>query len=87
MTGGEQPEFTPLRRILPDAVVARFAHVGAIAGIEIYRSLDTGREIAVDPAGRTHDLYAGGYWPVPRGDAVRYALGETDTRPGPAARE
>jgi len=77
------PDFGPLRAVLPDSACARFAHVGEIAGIQVYRNLDTGRDLALDAAGRAHDLVGGGYWPVPRADAVRYALGEIDRRPGP----
>lgn len=86
MSGEGDPTFEPLRALVPDALVARFAHVGAVRDIQIYRSLDTGRDLAVDDRGVTHDLLAGGYWPVPREAAVRYALGEIDERPLPGRR-
>lgn len=75
--------FGPLRAALPDSACARFAHVGTILDVRVYRNLDTGRELALDGQGRAHDLIGGAYWPVSRADAIRYALGEIHERPMP----
>lgn len=83
MNGGPGPDFAPLRAVLPDSVVARFAYVGVVADVVVYRNLDNGRELALDRRGVAHDLLGGAYWPVPRTAALHFALGETDVRPMP----
>ncbi len=83
MSGGVDPDFGPLRAVVPDAVAAGFAYVGLVADVRVYRNLDNGRELALDPRGVAHDVLGGAYWPVPRVAALHYALGETDRRPMP----